>query len=413
MKDLTCILLLFVCLTSKAQEAYTISGTVSDEKGGTLPGVIVFLTNTKYSTTTDNNGKFSIKNIGPGDYELVAKMIGFVPYVSKVTVGINTAPVNIKLKEDNRLLNTVTIKATDPNRERYLKQFTKYFIGESTNAPKCKILNPQALNFHYDKKTGILEASADKLLIIENQGLGYKLNYMLTGFKFDAKNLVFSYTGYPYFEELKGSAAQQNRWDKNRSESYSGSMNHFFKAAYNHTATAERFNVYTLSDKLSREKLMTIAPFPADSLFTPVDKTFKLLKADYNRHTADDTTALYVFYRGAKTPYDFMSSGMDLPSPVKLPSQGQLSKLEPVANRILIDKNGILTPQQSFLVSGYWAWEKIAEQMPLDYHLPASPVIGTAPVADNSTKLDETINKFAIHAAWHPEEKIYLQLNKP
>jgi hypothetical protein len=446
MKKLFPYLLLLLAFTAAhAQETYTISGTVSDTKGGTLPGATVFLTNTKHITGSDNNGKFSIKGLEAGTYELVIKMIGFTAYVNKVTVGDKPVVVNAVLKDDNVLLKVVTIKVADPNRDKYIKTFTKYFIGESTNASQCKILNPEVLNFHYDKNTDILEASTERVLQIENKGLGYQLNYLVTDFKFDQKNLTLSYTGYPYFEELKGSEAQQKRWESSRRAAYAGSMTHFFKSVFNHTAEKEGFVVYPLTDKIVRMNLVPSAPaasnekasiraqggtisgtipgkaevtairpflsMPADSFFKQVDKNTKILIADYNKRTADDTTAFFVFYRGGSEPYSYVKSGLYVQSPVKLPGRGQLSKLEPLTSNIMIDMNGRVNPEQGFLVSGYWGWEKIAELVPSDYRLeePESSPLTTAIAA----KMNETVNRFNNYTAARPAENIYLHLNKP
>jgi hypothetical protein len=417
MNKLFFILLMLAIFCAKAQETNTITGTVTDEKGGSLPGATVFLTNTRHSTATNNNGKFSIAGLEPGNYEVVIKMLGYQSYVSKVTAGKEFVPVNAQLKEDNILLGTVTVTGTGPNHDKYLKLFTKYFIGESTNSRLCKILNPQVLNIHYDKNTSVLTATAGKLLVVENSGLGYRLNYLLNGFSYDAKSQVMFYSGYAYFEELKGTESLQKKWEKNRKIAFLGSERHFFQSVFNHTAEAEGFSIYPLSDLAARQGSISIPPVPADQLFTRVSNNAITLKPAYNQRLIDDTTALFVLYRGAKASYDFLSSGMYVRPPVKMPAGGQLSKTEPLADKILIDKNGGLTPENSFLVSGYWLWEKIAEMMPLDYKLgeqPEQPSTGQVAATDNKTNaLDDIVKQYTKHADYHAVEKIYLQLNKP
>jgi len=410
---LVVLLLFFTCNSAFSQGNYSINGTVKEATGETLPGATVFLANTKYYAATGPDGKFTLNNVEAGTYQLVIKMMGFAPYINKITVGANTPPISVVLKDDSKLLKTVTISATDPNREKYLKIFTQYFIGESTNSNQCKILNPKVLNFHFDKGTGILQASTNNTLAIENDGLGYQLTYLLTGFTFDPKNLIFSYNGYFYFEELKGTESQQAKWARNRKSAYLGSMRHFFKAAFNGSAQAEGFSFYKVSGKAMQPVVVPVSP---DSLFSPAEKNLKSLNARYIPQKAGDSTALYVFYHGASSPYEFISSGMYINPPFKTPSQGQLSKLEPVSNKILIDKNGVLTPEQSFIISGYWAWEKIAELMPLDYTINNSELPALNEPIETATldkKMEETIDRFARHTIYHPTEKIYVQLNKP
>lgn len=79
-----------------------ISGTVTDEKGQPLPGVSVYDKQTKKTTSTDGNGKFSIEaNNGA---TLVFSFVGFD--TQEVIVSGNKI-LNIKLKESSNTLNEV------------------------------------------------------------------------------------------------------------------------------------------------------------------------------------------------------------------------------------------------------------------------------------------------------------------
>lgn len=80
----------------------TINGTVTDEKGQPLPGVSVYDKQTKKTTSTDGNGKFSIEaNNGA---RLVFSFVGFD--TQEVIVSGNKT-INIKLKESSNTLNEV------------------------------------------------------------------------------------------------------------------------------------------------------------------------------------------------------------------------------------------------------------------------------------------------------------------
>ena len=72
-----CILLLTACITITAQQVtYTMMGTVYDDTGETMPGVTVYMKNrVSVGTTTDQNGKFSIR-AQRGDM-LVFSFVGF------------------------------------------------------------------------------------------------------------------------------------------------------------------------------------------------------------------------------------------------------------------------------------------------------------------------------------------------
>ena len=72
------------------------------------------------------------------------------------------------------------------------------------------------------KKTGILTGTADEILTIQNNALGYKLKYVLTDFQYNEKNNVVTWQGYPSFTEMTGTPKQQAIWDKKKENSIFG-----------------------------------------------------------------------------------------------------------------------------------------------------------------------------------------------
>ncbi|KLT63610.1 TonB-dependent receptor [Pedobacter sp. BMA] len=80
----------------------TISGTVTDEKGQPLPGVSVYDKQTKKTTTTDANGKFTID--ATNGATLTFSYIGFE--TQELLVGTSKT-INVQLKESSNTLNEV------------------------------------------------------------------------------------------------------------------------------------------------------------------------------------------------------------------------------------------------------------------------------------------------------------------
>lgn len=77
MKHLTLPVLL-VMLPFLGLAQFNLSGKVtSRESGETLPGAHIRLINTYFTSISDNNGLFGIKNLKPGTYTLVASYLGF------------------------------------------------------------------------------------------------------------------------------------------------------------------------------------------------------------------------------------------------------------------------------------------------------------------------------------------------
>jgi len=394
MKSLLCILLIFISLGTKAQQTYSISGIVTDGKGMTLPGATVFITNSRYIQATNNGGKFSFGNITPGTYEVVVKMLGFEPDIQSVTVRDKPISLIVTLKESITALKAVTISGTpDPNREKYLELFLKNFIGETVNSEQCKLLNPNALRFHFNAAENALQASADDFLVVENQALGYTLKYLLTKFDLELHHGVLYITGSPYFEELKGTVIQQKKWEENRRVAYLSSQRHFFNAVMNNTVKDEGFLVYKIIDRsayiamkyveqsacLHFSQLIghrminqyAVEVSAIDSLFTPDDKNFKTLISP-RKVAGNDTMRLgfIVVYTGEGEAALFYHTGNPLLLPVQLSKKKsnhrQISQLLPLTDTITIDRN-YGWPEKGFDIFGYWAWERIADLTPLDY----------------------------------------------
>lgn len=99
-------LLLCMCLLSTAVSAQSriITGTVTDSKGETLIGVGVTVKNSKTTSQTDLNGKFSIKVDAPKPI-LVFTYVGFQTLELPATGSV----VNVKMQEDNKSLNEVVV----------------------------------------------------------------------------------------------------------------------------------------------------------------------------------------------------------------------------------------------------------------------------------------------------------------
>ncbi len=91
---LAALLVLSTASTAFAQlGGGTLSGTVTDEQGGILPGVTVTITGTDRTTTatSDEAGKFRFLNLAPGPYKVIVGLQGFTTSVREnvvVAVGV-------------------------------------------------------------------------------------------------------------------------------------------------------------------------------------------------------------------------------------------------------------------------------------------------------------------------------------
>jgi TonB-linked SusC/RagA family outer membrane protein len=97
---------LIMCFGSMAQAQGTvIKGTVTDEKGITLPGVSVTARDSKAGTITDVNGNYTIQ-VPAGSRSLIYKFIGME--TAEVTIGAKTI-INVTLKLTSTSLGEVVV----------------------------------------------------------------------------------------------------------------------------------------------------------------------------------------------------------------------------------------------------------------------------------------------------------------
>lgn len=96
------VLLLCFAAPSFAQSFGEIHGKINDENGSPLPGANVWVTagERQIGTMTDINGKFKLKPLAAGMYNLQASFIGYEPLT---ITGVNVDPDQITFVKSQRL----------------------------------------------------------------------------------------------------------------------------------------------------------------------------------------------------------------------------------------------------------------------------------------------------------------------
>src|ERR1700741_2923999 len=143
-----------------------------------IPGATVFLSNASVGTATTIDGNFTLNNVRGGQYELVVSMIGYATYRKTLLVNDQITVPDIYISSKSIPLAEVKIRP-DPDWAAHYEVFREEFLGSSPYSRKCKILNPELINFQFDKNTRTLTASSSNYIVVENKALGYKVKYML------------------------------------------------------------------------------------------------------------------------------------------------------------------------------------------------------------------------------------------
>lgn len=400
MKNRFFFILFFIKISIFGQ--ITINGIVT-EKNGPLEGAAVYFNNTMLGTTTDSDGKFSIK-VKEGIYELVVSYLGYQKIIYSLNTSSREKLLIFKLEEEENILDEIKISATVYNDEwrHNLETFKREFLGRSEIAADCKIINPEVLHFNYDSKNKILNAIARKPLELKHESLGYKIMYELEEFTIN-KNMV-SYLGYSRYENLKGSKRKQLQWKKNRLTAYNGSYTHFYQTLLKNTTYKEGFIIHQFKRELNPERPSEEAIQKARNLIknsgnlidfskkiktptTAIDSAILVLrkvnlpefkdylyksniptdtiisKKDGNYYLDFENNLIIVYTKEIEEKgYILRNSFSKMRTPL-----AQTSSIIPIKIPTILDGNGFLITPLDIFYEGYWSYENFGNSLPMDY----------------------------------------------
>lgn len=376
--------LLIVLFTGLSRAtAQPLTGTVTDSiTGKPLAAVSVYFNNTSRGTVTRKDGTFQLV-IPAGSYDLVISTIGYTTLIRRINSRDPPPPVTVRLHPAATELTAITVEPYEKRGwGKYGKFFRENFIGTGANASSCEILNREVLRFHFYKRSNRLSVTASEPLQIDNNALGYTLEYKLEEFVADFNNKIITWQGYPLFHEKEPkNKDRQQEWVFNRKMTYRGSMMQFMRSLYAGHILRESFliqrEVVVPNAEKRRVKEIYRPDFQKPGLF-PMDTLYHfwevLREPDpilrrivvspdslISPHPGDASLNLYfdgtllVTYGVNNHTDSFHLSGIRLLG----------------AKPITIEENGNYYPLKEIVATGYWGQsEKICNLLPLDYSLP-------------------------------------------
>jgi hypothetical protein len=398
-------LLFFVILSTLstgvfAQAKYTVSGIVTNEKGEPLKSATVFIGGSERVMPADDNGRFKFADMPQGTFQVTVQMVGYEPMTQNIM--IQSGPVNVEMKLKTKEIRLSEVVIGKSNFENNLRMFTENFLGTSANASQCVILNPKVLHFGTRKR--FLLAEADDFLIIENKRLGYRIHYQLIDFGHNIAEGTTLYHGEYSFEELSGTDEQKKEWARRRLETYQGSFMHFLRSVFQKNTLENGFIVRPLygygTERINPDVedpykvIIKDKPVLFDSLLTPIGTGFMSFK--FNQ--------LYVVYDPQKAA-GYTGSKSDNKKMIIKANSSSMIRLG--AGEAIIDQKGSSTDYNNFYVRGKWAVKRVADQLPVEYQPPFSPISNRDVTTD---KLMTTLQQWTDSI---PQEKMYLHMDKP
>lgn len=386
------ILFLAVLPATPSFAQFSISGRVlNDDNLLPIGNANVFLTGTSIGNKTAADGTFKLSGIKQGKYALVVSFVGFKSYRKDFLLNADTSLGDIDIQPKIVALKEIVIKP-EKHRDYDLEVFIREFIGTSALAGDCKILNPDVLTLHYDDDADTLSGSSSDFLVIENKALGYTVKYQVDNFfvnnKSERKRDV-SYNGSVLFEKMKGTPAEEARWEKKRRQVYENSSMHFLRAVLDDDLERQGFQVLQLNANVNYDR-------PPDSIIQAKLKYYK--KASRNDGSLRDSLTYWqekwALPRLIKEYVPIPQNKNDIFKPTDLKgifaiySNNHNAGLEIFYSKekhfrqvfgdetsllnfkktyAFFDYNGTIVNPKNVLITGAWARNRVAELLPSDY----------------------------------------------
>jgi hypothetical protein len=171
-----------------AQGTGSVTGTVSDETGGVLPGVTVALlpsgSQTALETVTDGMGVFRFDNVPAGAAELTIRLINFSTVRRAITV---TQGGTVTANATMNVATSADIVVTAPRTFRNLAEIenpAENLVGVASAGSEGAITAAQLEVRPVNRATEVLE-TVPGLVISQHSGEGKANQYYLRGFNLD------------------------------------------------------------------------------------------------------------------------------------------------------------------------------------------------------------------------------------
>jgi len=407
MRIVVFILFLIISKMGLSQSLFTIKGEVKSViAGDTLIRVSIYLNQTSIGTLSGNNGQFTVSNVPAGSHEVIFSCVGYETQRILINTEESISFLKIWLKPKAVELTAVVVEPFEKDGWiRWGEIFRNNFIGSSRNARQSKLKNPDVLQFRRTDKGNRLQVTSNGPLQLENEALGYSIQFDLEEFVYDFETKAVFFKGYCFFSDklLQGNK-RESEWKANRKATYQGSLNHFMFSLYYDRIIQDGFEIYKEKWKVNAEKSRVIRKME-DSLGLRVlsdprnGQTFvfgnprkkdsmsyynKIIKQPNIIERIDsiqsdsysfitkvaDSTGQFYFEDRLRVVYRNESEAAEY---ARIKGQNkrklfQSSSIELINGKsIFIKPSGFFYEGKDILLNGYWAWEGVADMMPYDY----------------------------------------------
>ena len=372
MKNLFFILILFitVCFVNAQQvelQFHLIDGAT--EKS--ISDAHIFINNSSYGATSDINGYCELSVSSQETQVLIIRHVLYETlFISPEHYYSLVKGATFEMQSKTVDLSEILLTAKRGNQwKRKFRRFRKTLLGEGKAAANCKILNPEVLRF--EEKNGTLWVKAIDLLHIENDYLGYTIRFWLEELSIEVDGSTYYKGNGQYINKAE---VNDNQYIKRRKKIYTHSLPRFLRSLLKSPNKAALKELgYELSfDKYEAGEFKTILrPTELSALIHP-DTTMgsyrlyfsEFLTIKHNGLTVSSDNEVQVNVSVAEQQKFGTSRTQSLGKKV----QNRVSRLYKIEPYLLFDKRGNIINKSAVREYGYWADQRLASSLPIDYN---------------------------------------------
>ncbi|MET2984362.1 DUF3179 domain-containing (seleno)protein [Aureibaculum conchae] len=331
----------------------------------------IFINNSSLGTISDKNGYCKL-NVSKQETQLLVirhvlyKTLSISPEQYQSLVNRDTLEMFGKTVNLNEVL--LTAKKSRKWKKNF-RRFRKTLLGEGKAAASCKILNPEVLQF--EEKNEILTVNATDLLEIENDYLGYTIRFWLEELSIKTDGSTYYKGNGQYINKAK---PDDTRYSKRRENIYTHSLPHFLRSLLkspNKAALKELGYELTFEEYEAGTFKTILNPTELSTLIQPDSLT-----GNYQLHFPEFLTIKHLGL--TMSSENEVQVNVSLAEQRKLGSsrtqslgkkvQNQVSRLYKIEPYLLFDKRGNIINKAAVREYGYWANQRLASTLPIDYN---------------------------------------------
>ena len=368
----------------------------------------IFINNSSLGTTSDINGYCKLSVSAKETQVLIIRHVLYeTMFINPKRYHSLVKGATLEMQPKTVDLSEILLTAKRGNQwKKKFRRFRKTLLGEGKAAANCKILNPEVLRF--EEKNGTLWVKAIDFLHIENDYLGYTIRFWLEELSIEVDGSTYYKGNGQYINKAE---ADDTKYIKRRKSIYAHSLPHFLRSLLKSPNKAALKDLgYELSfDEYEAGAFKTLLrPTELSALIHPDSTTenyrlyfSEFLTIKHNGLTVSSDKEVQVNVSVAEQQKFGTSRTQSLGTKV----QNQVSRLYKIEPYLLFDKLGNIINKSAIREYGYWADQRLASTLPIDYNgfldlkvkESASKLIDTLLIFQNLIGYDQQKKKEALN----------------